>query len=173
MKATTSILTALTFAACAIMPSAAEEKDHDHEGHDHAHIVAGPNGGRVIMDVEPHLEFLVNADRSVTITALDEDNKAATIGKQTVSVIAGKRTSPTRLKFEAKGGVLVSDGKLPAGNDFPVVVQIKPKKLAKKVMAKFNLNLNDCPTCDYKEYACACCHGDDHEGHDHAEPKKK
>lgn len=167
MKATTSILTALTIAACAIMPAAAEEKDHDHEGHDHGKIVAGPNGGRVIMDVEPHLEFLVNADRTVTITALDDHNKAAKMGDQTVKIIAGKRTSPTRLTFSAKEGKLVSSGKLPAGNDFPVVVQIKPTKGAKTVNAKFNVNLNDCPTCDYREYACTCDHGDDHDDHDH------
>ena len=175
MKTTKSILTVLTIAAYALMPAVAEEKDHDHEGHDHeghdhGKIVAGPSGGRVIMDVEPHLEFFVNADRSVTITALDDHNKAAKMGEQTVKIIAGKRTSPTTLTFSAKEGKLVSSGKLPAGNDFPVVVQIKTAKDAKTVNAKFNVNLNDCPSCDYKEYACTCDHGDegdDHEGHDH------
>ena len=160
-----------------------DKHDHADHDHDHAHdkIIAGPNGGRVLTSVEPHLEFFVNKDRTVKITALNDKNKPAKIGKQSVSIIAGERRKPTRLKFEEKDGVLVSDGKLPDGNDFPVVVQIKTSKSAKRVNEKFNLNLKDCPTCDYKEYACACDHGDHKEGdghdhdhdHDHDDKKKK
>jgi hypothetical protein len=43
------------------------------------------------------------------------------------------------------------------------VVQIKAKPDAKSVTEKFNLNLNDCPTCKNKEYACTCAHGDEKE----------
>ncbi len=170
MKLTTRILTIFSVAAYAVMPVLADEDKHDdHDDHGHEKVVAGPNGGRVLTDVEPHLEFLVNEDRTVTITALDDHNKAAKIAGQTVKMIAGKRSSPTNLTFSVKDGKLVSSGKLPAGNDFPVVVQIKPKKGAKTVNAKFNLNLKDCPTCKYKEYACTCAHGDDddHKDHDH------
>ncbi|MFT5110223.1 MAG: hypothetical protein ACI9UA_005876 [Pseudoalteromonas tetraodonis] len=134
-----------------------EHKDHDH-GHDHDKIIAGPNGGRVITSVEPHLEFFVNKDRTVKITVLDDKNKPAKLGKQSVKMVAGDRKKPTKLKFEEKDGVLISDGKLPAGNDFPVVIQIKNGKLSKRVNEKFNLNLADCPTCKNKEYACECDH---------------
>jgi len=58
-----------------------------------------------------------------------------------------------------------SRSSFPESNDFPVVVTIKTKPDAKKVRSKFNLNLRDCPTCDYLEYACTFDHGD--EGHDH------
>lgn len=155
----------------------AEEKGH--EGHDHAEHAeegheeakAGPNGGKVIHEVEPHLEFFVTKDRKVQITALDKDGKAVPIGEQSVSIIAGDRSNPTRMAFAKEGEVLVSDKAFPEGNDFPVVVQIKATPDAKTVMEKFNLNLNDCPTCKYKEYACTCAHGeeekDGHEGHDH------
>ena len=170
MKLTTKILTLSSLCAYALTPALGKDddhKDHDHDGHEK--IIAGPNGGRVLTSVEPHLEFLVNDDRTITVTALNDDNKAAKIGAQTVKVIAGERRSPTKLTFSVKDGKLVSSGKLPAGNDFPVVVQIKEKEGAKTVNAKFNLNLLDCPGCDYKEYACTCDHGggDDHKDHDH------
>tara|TARA_R110002096_G_scaffold428258_1_gene639693 strand:- start:26 stop:709 length:684 start_codon:yes stop_codon:yes gene_type:complete len=158
-----------------------DDHDDDHEGHtdgdddhDHAEKIAGPNGGRVITDVEPHLEFLVLDDRKVKITALDDDNKPATIAGQTVKLTGGDRSSPTRMTFVSQDGVLLSNEAFPEGNDFPVVLQIKSGD-GKPVMAKFNLNFSDCPTCDFKEYACVCDHGDhdDHDGHDHSKDKAK
>jgi hypothetical protein len=153
---------------------AEEKKDQKHEEHDHEHeeAAAGPNGGKVLHGVEPHLEFLVTEDRKVKITALGEDGKAIPIGDQTVSVTGGSRSNPTRMSFAKSGDVLVSDSAFPEGNDFPVVVQIKTTPDAKAAIEKFNLNLNDCPTCKYKEYACICDHGD-HDGHDHDGHKKK
>lgn len=166
MKNKANILT-LTTSALALLALAtpilrAAEKDHKHEDH-----AAGPNGGRVIHEVEPHVEFLVTADRKVQITVLDEKGKAAPLGDLSVSVTGGSRSKPTRMKFEKKGELLVSDTAFPEGNDFPVVVQIKPTANSKPVIEKFNLNLNDCPTCEYKEYACVCEHGD------HDQDKKK
>jgi len=38
---------------------------------------AGPDGGRVIVAVEPRLEFLVTKERKVEISALSEDLKAS------------------------------------------------------------------------------------------------
>ncbi len=154
----------------------AEEKGH--EGHDHAEHAeegheeakAGPNGGKVIQAVEPNLEFFVTKDRKVQITALDKDGKATPIGAQSVKVIGGDRSNPTRMTLAKQGDVLISDIAFPEGNDFPVVVQIKATPDAKTVIEKFNLNLNDCPTCKHQEYACTCDHGGEekgHEGHDH------
>ncbi len=150
-----------------------DDHDHDHD-HDHDKIIAGPNGGRVLTGVEPHLEFYVTDERMIKITALNDDNKAVAIGEQSVKVVAGDRRKPTRLKFEKKGDFLISDGKLPEGNDFPVVIQIKPTKRGKSVNEKFNLNLEDCPTCDNKEYACTCDHHGhgDEDDHDHEKKSK-
>lgn len=176
LKSFAALATAFTF-AIGLPVLQAEDKDHkheEHEGHDHHKAIAGPNGGKVIQEVEPHLEFFVTKDRKVQITALGEDGKAVPIGEQTVSVTGGDRSNPTRMSFEKKGDVLVSDISFPEGNDFPVVVQIKPSPDAKTVIEKFNLNLSDCPTCKYKEYACTCDHGDDdHKGHDHAKDDHK
>jgi len=149
----------------------AEEKGH--EGHDHADkghaehqdAKAGPNGGKVIHEVEPHLEFFVTKDRKVQITALDKDGKAVPIAEQSVKITGGNRSNPTRMVFAKVGDVLVSDIAFPEGNDFPVVVQIKTTPEAKTVIEKFNLNMNACPTCKHAEYACTCDHAH-HEGHD-------
>lgn len=149
--------------------------DHDHEEHDHAHDhdIVGPNGGRVLHEVDPHLEFFVTDDRKVQITAVDDEGKAIPLEKQTVRVTGGSRTNPTRMTFEKKGDSLISNVAFPKGNNFPVVVQIKPAPDAKTVLEKFNLNLDDCPTCDYLEYACVCDHGDEEEGHDHKDHDHK
>ena len=156
---------ALTFitAVAFTVPAFAAEKDHKHEKK-----VAGPNGGMVITAVEPHLEFYVNKDRKVEITALSEDLKAAKLSGQVIAVTAGDRSKPTKLEFKEDGGKLVSTNALPDGNDFPVSVSIKAKADAKAVYEKFNLNLEKCPTCKYAEYACICAHS-----HDEKDEKKK
>ena len=150
---------------------AGDHSDHDHDshaGHDHGKDKAGLNGGRLITTVEPHLEFFVTEENFVQITFLDEDDQVVAPKKQSVSLIGGDRQNPVRLRFEKKGKVLISSEALPEGNNLPIILSIKPGKESKAVRERFNLNLNDCPTCDYKEYACTCAHGEDgHEGHDH------
>lgn len=163
-KMTTFAACTASFALLAAGNLMAEEKGQDgsdhaeHAGQAHAEAKAGPNGGKVIQKVEPHLEFWVTKDRKVQITALDKDGKATPIGAQIVSVIGGDRSKPTRMTFAKEGDVLVSDKAFPEGNDFPVVVQIKTTPDAKTVIEKFNLNLSDCPTCKHLEYACTCDH---------------
>lgn len=150
--------------------------DHDHD-HDHGHHepqIAGPNGGRVLTELEQRLEFFVTEDRKVRITAVTADEKdptALAIGDQVVKVIAGDRLDPTRLEFSKDGDSLISDGQLPEGLDIPIAVQIKQSPDAKTEVINFQANLRDCPTCDYQEYACTCDHGHDH-GHDHAHDVK-
>ena len=149
--------------------------DHDghshneHAEHDHHKKQAGPNGGRVITTVEPHLEFFAMEDGKVQISFLNDDGKVIPPASQKVSLIGGDRSSPTRLKFEKKGNVLISDNALPSKNNLPIILQMKVTPESKTIREKFNLNLTQCPTCDYKEYACTCDHsGDGHQcEHDH------
>jgi hypothetical protein len=145
-----NILLALAF----VVPTFAAEKGH-------AKQIAGPNGGRVLTAVEPHLEFYVTKDRKVEISALTEDLKPSKLAGQVISVTAGDRTKPTKLELKEEGGKLVSTNTLPSGNDFPVSVSVKASGAGKAVYAKFNLNLEKCPTCKNLEYACICDH--DHE----------
>ncbi len=137
------------------------EEGHDHEhGHDHDHAkkIAGPNGGRILTGIEPRLEFFVTADRKIKITAVNEKGEAVALAEQQVTLVGGSRSNPTNMKFTKDGDSLVSDKALPEGNNIPVIVTIMPKPGADKVMQKFNLNLNDCPECSHKEYACTCDH---------------
>ena len=148
---------------------AGHDHDEDH-GHDHADEKnvrpAGPNGGRIITDVEPHVEFLFTEDRKVKFTSLNDENKPSGAAPAfEVTLTGGDRSNPTRLKFAAEGTSLVSNGVLPEGKLIPVVLQFKTGA-EKPTMTKFNIDLNDCPGCDYLEYACTCAHAGDH-GHDH------
>lgn len=150
--------------------------DHDHEGHnhdgddhgdhDHAKKVAGPNGGRVITDVEPHAEFFVTADRKVRITFLGADNKPVAVDTQSVNIVCGDRSNPTMLNpaKEADGMSLLSAGTLPEGNNFPTIITFKATSDAAPVRTKFTLNMSNCPSCEYLEYACTCDHS---HGHSH------
>ncbi len=140
-----------------------ESEDHDdHEGDDHGHehetIIAGPNGGRVITSVEPHAEFFVTEAGKIQITFVNDDFKAIAAASQEVTVIAGDRSNPTTLTFTKQGDTLLSAQALPKGDDFPVVVMLKADADSKAVTEKFTLDLTQCPTCDYKEYACTCDH---------------
>jgi len=150
------------------------EAHDEHAEHDHHEKQAGSNGGRLITSVEPHLEFFVTEEGFVQITFLGEDNEILAPKEQTVSLVGGDRQNPVRLGFATKGQVLVSTEPLPDGNNLPIILSIKPDKASKSVREKFNLNLSDCPTCDFKEYACICAHGeeagehgDSCAGHDH------
>jgi len=155
-----ALLSILAVLALAFTAHAAD-KDHLHDD-----IKAGPSGGRLITAVEPHAEFFVNKDNKVEIRFVDDDNKVLAPGEQVVTVTLGDRSAPTRLFFSKDGNKLVSDKTIPAGNDHPTVVQIKAKAGEKAVNEKFNLNLEQCPTCKNKEYACIC-------DHDHGDEKKK
>jgi hypothetical protein len=129
-----------------------------HDNHAQEKKKAGPNGGRILTQIEPHAEFFVTADRKVQITFLGEDGKAIVPSAQVVTVTAGSRAAPTKLTFTRSGAVLLSDAALPAGNNFPAVVQIKASAEAKAVTEKFNVNLSTCSECSLAEYACICGH---------------
>jgi hypothetical protein len=152
------IITTLLTLALAFTATAADKEKHDH---DHDHAKAGPTGGKLITEVEPHVEFFVNKDKKVEIRFIDDDMKVVAPGAQVISVTLGDRSAPTKLSFTKDGDKLVSDSAIPEGNDHPTVVQIREKEGAKAVTEKFNLNLEQCPTCKYKEYACTCAHGEE------------
>ncbi len=155
------IHTLLTLAALALSPAihAAEKHDHDHGDHKHEKKEAGPNGGRILHSVEPHLEFLITADRKIRLTPLGEDNKPVALKEQSATATGGDRSNPTKFSFVKDGETLVSEQSLPAGNDNPpLILQIKLTAQSKAVTERFNINLADCGSCKHKEYACTCDH---------------
>lgn len=139
-----------------------EGHDHgDHEGHDHGdhhgheHVKAGPNGGRMIA--EANAEFFVTDSRNVQVTFYGAEDKATSPEGKSVIVLTGERSAPFEMSFKVDGDHLISEQAIPAGNNFPTVVEIDLGG-DKKVEEKFTLNLNECPKCDNKEYACECEH---------------
>jgi hypothetical protein len=156
------LFTASLLALGMALTATAADKDKDKHDHKHDHAAkAGPTGGKLITEVEPHVEFFVNKDKKVEIRFVDDDNKVVAHGQQAISVTLGDRSAPTKLAFTKDGDKLVSDKTIPEGNDLPTVVQIKVTPDAKTVTEKFNLNLEKCPTCKFQEYACTCAHADE------------
>ena len=134
MKTITCLLTvsaSLLFAA-GCSPEQKKAKEPDPHGHPHPHPhphehekkTPGPNGGRILTSVTPHLEFLVRKDRKVQIAAL-QDAKAIPVTTQSLTLTGGDRANPSTLNFIKEGNVMVSDKALPAGENFPVILQIK------------------------------------------------
>ena len=124
----------------------------------HETIIAGPNRGRMLTKSKPPAEFLVTAERKVQITFIGADGKPIAPADQVVTVTTGERAAPTKLTFTKTDTGLISEGVLPAGNDFPTVVQIKATPDAKASVARFNLNTATCSGCKNGEYACVCGH---------------
>ena len=154
--------TTLMLAAAASLfvgPIAVAEKD-DHD-HDHHHAMVGPNGGRVLHEVVPHAELLVTKDRKLQVTFINDEGKGIAAADQSISVICGKRTSPTRMKFTKNKDTFISDKALPKGLHIPTIIQIVMEPGEDKTTIRLNLNLEDCPTCDSLEYACTCDHSED------------
>jgi len=118
-------------------------------------VVGGPNGGRLLEKTQPRAEFFMEKDRTVTITFYDAALKPVAATSQTVTVIADGKT---KLEFEKKGDVLVSKTKLPEGDGYNVVVQLKQTVEAKPQNFRFKLELHNCGGCNRAEYACTCDH---------------
>lgn len=129
-------------------------------GHDHGEIrVAGPNGGRVLKEVEPHLEFFVDASRHIVLTFLDEAGAATALSGQTATLVGGDRAAPFRMRFAPRGDqALVSDIALPEGMNFPVILRVSTGGDEEAKRVRFNLDLNPCSSCTHAEYACVCAH---------------
>lgn len=158
------------------LPLFAQEHDHNHDhgatakqenhaGHDHGHghehesdKKVGPNSGKVITSVTPNFELFVQDDRKVRITFLDEEGKAIAPAEQKINGIGGSRSDPTRMQFEQQGDVLVSDLAVPEGSTVPLIIRIQPSPDAQWITERISINMAQCPTCDYKEYACVCGH---------------
>ena len=128
------------------------------DNHSHEKKAPGPNGGRILTTIEPHAEFFVTADRKVQITFVNDEGKAIAPAEQIVIVTTGERSAPVKMTFAKNNNVLVSDQSVPAGNNFPVVVQVKTTPDAKTLVEKFTLNFSKCPDCKLAEYACICAH---------------
>ena len=151
MKTNLRILT-LAVALCVGLTTivAAEKHDHKHK--------ATLKGGRLLEKTEPHAEFVVEKDRSVTINFYNEEMKPVPVAGHTVPVQADAKSGKAKLEFEKKGDALVSKTKLPEGDGYNVVVQFKQTPDAKPQNLRFKLDMHTCGGCKRAEYACTCDH---------------
>jgi hypothetical protein len=164
----------LLISALAITPAFSDEKVEKPEkggeevpGHvEHDHKIKAPNGGRILHEVVPHAEFFITKDRKVQITFVDDEGKPLK-DKATVKAVGGKLLSPTKVTFKKTEYGFLSEEELPEGKMVPIMLTFKDSEGKVAPRIKFNVDMSDCPTCDFLEYACICDHGDDHEGHDH------
>ena len=152
MKTNLRLLT-LAAALCAglTLPAFAAEK------HDHKHL-ATPKGGRLLDKTEPHAEFVVENDRTVTINFYSEEMKPVAVTTQNVTVQADAKSGKAKLEFEKKGDSLLSKTALPEGDGYNVVVQFKQSTGAKPQNIRFKLDMHTCGECKRAEYACTCEH---------------
>lgn len=127
------------------------------EKHDHAHK-ATPKGGRLLDKTEPHAEFVVEKDRSITINFYNDEMKPVPATTQVVAVQADAPSGKSKIEFAKKGDSLVSKTKLPEGEGYNIVVQFKQSADAKPQNLRFKLDLATCNECKRAEYACICEH---------------
>ena len=149
MKTNIRILTVAVALCAGLFTTVAADK-HDHK--------ATPKGGRLLEKTEPHAEFVVEKDRTVTINFYNHDMKPVAATTQNVTVIADAKSGKATLAFEMKGDVLVSKTKLPEGDGYNVVVQFKQTAEAKPVNLRFTLDMSLCGGCKRAEYGCTCGH---------------
>ena len=152
MKTNLRILTLATLLCASLaLPAIAQDK------HDHANK-ATPKGGRLLEKTEPHAEFVVEKDRTVTINFYNDEMKPVAATTQTVTVQADGKDGKVKLDFEKKGDALVSKTKLPEGDGYNVVVQFKQTAEGKPQNFRFKLDMSTCGECKRAEYACSCGH---------------
>ncbi|MBD5779943.1 hypothetical protein IEN85_10630 [Pelagicoccus sp. NFK12] len=133
----------------------------------HEHEWKAPNGGRIVTGIEPHAEVFVGDDGLVKVTFLSDEGAVLPPGKQLVTLVGGNRMDPIRLSFKKDGDSLVSEEKLPLDKPIPVVMQFQQDYGEKTHRERFQLSMSSCPSCEYKEYACACHGEEDSNGHGH------
>jgi uncharacterized membrane protein len=147
----TKLRTLLAAALCAALALAASAADE----HKHA---APPKGGRLLEKTEPHTEFVVEKDRSMTINFYDAAMKPVAAARQSVTIIADAKEGKAKIEFEKKGDVLISKAKLPDGEGYNLVVQLRQTADAKPQNFRLKLELHECGECKLQEYACICGH---------------
>ena len=127
--------------------------------------IPGPNGGKIVTREAPHVEFFVEKDRSVSVSFYDKDLNPLAPSGQVISVVAQAKTGKAKLAFAPKDGALVSTTKLPEGDGYRIVVQVRDTAQAKPKNYRVEFHDEVCGECKRAEYACICddAGGDKHE----------
>lgn len=152
MKSIQNILTLVVTVLIMNYPNAYAADGHDHHGKEKA-----PHNGRLMELDKMHVEFLVEADKTVRVYLYDGELKPMKPSDQTVSLLVqGKDSSKTKTELANKNDSFVSDAAItiPEGAKAVLTVKVggKPNNL------RFDLNMENCGGCKNAEYACSCEH---------------
>jgi hypothetical protein len=119
-------------------------------------VEAGPRKGRLLATDYPRPEFFVEKDHTVSVKFYNEEKKVVEPKDQKVTVIA-TGSAKAKLQLEKKGDALVSKEKLPEGDGYNLVVQVRPNATAKPKNFRFTFLNHIClGSCKNPEYACTC-----------------
>lgn len=118
--------------------------------------IPGPKGGRILTTAAPYAEFFVEKDHSATVTFYDANLKPLAPGEQVVSVVAEAKSGKAKLNFNKTAGGFASDGKLPKGDDYNIVIQIKDTPAATPKNYRVYFEDEACEKCHRAQYACIC-----------------
>lgn len=158
------LLSSFLLAACGGGDNAQGDHDHSSAEHEHQEGAAvfarepGPNGGRLITEIDPSAEFFLRADNFAQITFVGPAGMPVPVAEQSATAVTGDRMNPTTVEFEKQGDVLVSSTPLPKIEGQPTVLTLKASPDAEPVVERFNLKTYTCSGCGLQEYACICGH---------------
>lgn len=141
-------LVVAAFLAAVTLPTAFAEEAKE--------VEAGPRGGRLLATDYPRPEFFVEKDHTVSVKFYNKEKKVVKPTDQKVTVIASG-TAKAKLQLEKKGDALVSKEKLPEGDGYNLVVQVRSTAKAKPKNFRFAFLNHICGgSCKNPEYACTC-----------------
>lgn len=148
MKKRTTILTVATALLVAFLPAASAEGVKKTE--------AGPRRGRLLATDTPRPEFFVEKDHTVSVKFYDVAGAIVAPTTQQITIIATGRAKK-KFVLEKEGDALVSKEKLPDGDGYKLVVQVRANADAKPKNFRFIFANYIClGTCGNPEYACTC-----------------
>jgi hypothetical protein len=124
-------------------------------------VMPGSKGGKIIQVEGGHAEFLIQADRKISVRFYGVDLKPVAPAGQVISVTAQAPAGNTKLELEKTAEAFVSQASLPEGEGYMLVLQIRSGAGAKPQNFRIKLDLAHCSGCKRSEYACVC------EGHNH------
>lgn len=146
MKTSINVLSLVCVLCAGMLTVNAADKKH----------LGGPKGGRLLEKTDPKAEFYLEKDHTAKILFYDANLKAVPAGEQVVTIVADAKSGKQTIEFEKKGNVLVSKTKLPEGDGYNLVVQLKQTPSAKPQNHRFKLETHECAGCKRAEYACTC-----------------
>ncbi len=124
----------------------------------YAEVKAGPRKGLIMEIPDKNAEFFVEKDRKISIAFYDSAMKPVAPASEVITAIAEATSGKTKMEFEKQGDKFVSKTALPEGENYQVVIQIKPSENAKPKNFRIKYLSHICGECHNPEYACICRH---------------